>query len=80
MAEDLSSIVLLFAGASAPLDTSAGDAAKYVMLGVILVVLSGLLAFIFRLRYLSRNPLKEADELEAMVESNVSEDEPPKPW
>ena len=76
------SMILLLAGASAPLDTSAGDAAKYVMLGVIFVVLSGLLAFIFRLRYLSRHPLKEAeaDELEAMVESEVSEDSPPKSW
>ena len=73
-------MILLFAWASPPLDTSAGDAAKFVMLGVIFVVLSGLLAFIFRLRYLSRYPLKEADELEAIVESEVSEDSPPKSW
>ena len=47
---------------------------------MIFVILSGLLAFIFRLRYLSRHPIKEADELEAMVKSVESDETPPKSW
>ena len=62
------------------MDAAAGDAAKLVMLGVIFVILSGLLAFIFRLRYLSRHPLKQAEELESMMEAEPSEDAPGKSW
>ena len=72
---------MLFLARSSPaLDTAATDGAKLVMLGVIFVILAGLLAFILRLRYLSRHPMTEADELEAMVESDESDEVPPKSW
>lgn len=64
----------LLAGSAPIVESGATDAASYVMLGVILVILSGLLAFIFRLRYLSKNPLRDADELEDLMESG-KEDE-----
>ncbi len=73
-------MIRILAQYSPALDTAATDGAKLVMLGVIFVLLSGLLAFIFRLRYLSRRPIKEVDELEAMVESRESEKAPPKSW
>jgi hypothetical protein len=73
--------MMWFLARSSPtLDTAATDGAKLVMLGVIFVILAGLLAFIFRLRYLSRHPMTEADELEALVESGESDEEPPKSW
>ena len=73
-------MIRILAGASPAFDTAATDGAKLVMLGVIFVILSGLLAFIFRLRYLSRHPTKEADELEAMVGSSENDEAPPKSW
>lgn len=66
----------ILAGSAPIIQSGATDAASYVMLGLILLILSALLAFIFRLRYLSRNPIREADELEDLMESG-KEDEGP---
>ena len=60
---------------NALLESGAPEAAKLVMLGIIVLILGCLLAFIFRLRYLSRHPHREADDLETMVRSESGDDD-----
>ena len=48
------------------IQTGAPDAAKLVMLGVILVIMLGLVGMILRFRYLSRHPLREVTDLERL--------------
>lgn len=50
-----------------PVNPHATDAAKFFMLGVILIVLIGLLAFILRLRHLSKHPRREVSDLEQLT-------------
>lgn len=54
----------------------ASDAAKFVMLGVIFLVLGAIFALILRLRYLSKNPQRNAADLKELSKgaSDPSED------
>lgn len=53
--------------------TQAPDAATFVMLAVISVILLGMLGLILRLRFLARHPKREVTELEALSQSDPEE-------
>ncbi len=48
------------------IQTGAPDAAKFVMLGVIFIILLGLLALALRLRHLAKHPKRDVRDLQSL--------------